>query len=87
VKYQVVISPPAEKFVIRLPLRDYLALWRAMSSLSDEPWGGQIKKVVGSDLWRLRVGRYRVIYAVDEKEKIIYVEKIARRNERTYKGL
>jgi mRNA-degrading endonuclease RelE of RelBE toxin-antitoxin system len=35
----------------------------------------------------LRVGRYRVIYFVDDKEKVIYVERIAPRNEKTYKGL
>ena len=72
---------------MHLPLRDYLALRHAIVSLSDKPWEVQSKKVVGSDLWRLRVGRYRVIYAVDDKEKIIYVERVARRNESTYKGL
>ena len=86
-KYRVVVGPAAEKFVMHLPLRDYMAVRQVIASLSDEPWGVQSKKVVTSDLWRLRVGRYRIIYAVDDKEKVIYVERIARRNERTYKGL
>jgi mRNA interferase RelE/StbE len=87
VKYQIVVSRAADKFMMRLTPRDYVALRQAITSLSDEPWGIHTNKVVGSDLWRLRVGRYRVIYFVDDKEKVIYVERIAPRNEKTYKGL
>ena len=81
------VSPAAEKFIVRLPTTDYQAVRRAIGSLTDEPWPAQSRTVVGSDFLRLRVRRYRVIYAVDAKEKMVYVERVARRNERTYRGL
>ena len=73
--------------MMRLPGRDYQAVRQAIDSLVDEPWSAQSRTVVGSDYLRLRAGRYRVIYAVDTREKVVYVERVARRNEKTYKGL
>ena len=81
------VSPAAEKFLMRLPSGDYQAVRRRIDSLADEPWPAQSRTVVGSDFLRLRVRRYRVIYAVDTKEKAVYVERVARRNEKTYRGL
>jgi len=87
VKYRLMVSPAGEKFMMRLPGRDYQAVRQAIDSLADEPWPAQSRTVVGSDYLKLRVGRYRVIYAVDTKVKVVYVERVARRNEKTYKGL
>lgn len=86
-KYKVVISPAAAKFIMRLPARDYAAVRRVVASLSEQPWPVQSGSVVGSDFLRLRVRRYRVIYAVDSKEKVVYIERVARRSEKTYRGL
>ena len=86
-KYRVMVSPAAEKFMMRLSPTDYQAVRRAIGLLTDEPWPAQSRTVVGSDFLRLMVRRYRVIYAVDTKEKVVYVERVARRNERTYRGL
>ena len=86
-KYRVTVSPAAEKFMIRLGATGYQAVRRAIGLLTDEPWPAQSRTVVGSDFLRLRARRYRVIYSVDTKEKLVYVERVARRNERTYRGL
>lgn len=41
-------------------------------------------KNLGSGLYRLRVGDWRVIYAIDDAALIVRVARIVRRNERTY---
>jgi len=44
--------------------------------LKQEPhYGANIKKLVDSrpETWRYRIGKYRVFYAIDETEKIIYM--------------
>ncbi len=86
-KYRLVVSPAAEKFVLRLPPRDYAVVSRAVSALAEDPWPVQSLKLHGAELWRLRVGRYRVIYAADVKDRVIYVERVTRRSEKTYRGL
>lgn len=39
------------------------------------------------DIYRVRVGDFRIIYLIDESRKRIDVGGIRRRSERTYKGL
>ena len=34
---------------------------------------------------RIRVGSYRVIYSIDHTDRVVTVEEILRRNERTYR--
>jgi mRNA interferase RelE/StbE len=87
VKYQVLVSTSAEKFMKRVPLSDFRNIRHAIYSLADEPWPAQSRTIMGSDFLRIRVGQYRIIYAVDTKEKVVYVERVARRNENTYRGL
>jgi mRNA interferase RelE/StbE len=38
-------------------------------------WGNNIKKLRGysPDTWRYRIGKFRVFYSVDQKEKIIFI--------------
>lgn len=44
--------------------------------LREEPhFGNNIKKLVDykPETWRYRIGKYRLFYAIDENEKIVYV--------------
>ena len=54
--------------------------------LADQPRPKGVR-VLARDVFRLRVGRYRVIYKILDKEKIILIGKVARRTERTYRDL
>jgi len=36
---------------------------------------------------RIRVGSYRIIYSIYDREKVVVIDKVDRRRERTYKGL
>ncbi len=54
--------------------------------LADQPRPKGIK-ALARDVYRLRIGRYRVIYKILEKEGVILIGKVALRIERTYKGL
>lgn len=50
------------------------------------PDGTDIKKLKGQEMYRLRVGNYRILYTTDEKIKIITVENIDNRGD-VYKRL
>lgn len=36
-------------------------------------------------LWRLRVGDYRIIYGVFDRERLVKIVRVARRREDTYR--
>jgi len=45
------------------------------------PKGKKVKLLIGTKAWRLRVGKVRIIYFVDEGEKFIYLEDVAYRKD------
>ncbi len=85
--YKVIVWPVAEKFILRLNESDYGAIVERLRSLAEEPRPQAVKKLAGTSLWRLRVRDFRIVYSVDDGERVVRVLRIARRSEDTYKGL
>ncbi len=77
--YQIIIKKKAKKFIDKLPKNERLRIVKAIEQL---PNGEDIKKLKGhSDLLRLRVGEYRIIYTVDNGELVVYVIDVGNRGE------
>ena len=75
-----------EKQLRRIPKKQKARLASAMRELRDEPRpSGNIK--LDDRLYRIRVGQYRVIYAVFDDEVVVIVVKVVRRTEKTYRDL
>lgn len=69
--YRFIIKKPAKKFIDGLPMNERRRIVEAIERLPDN---GDIKRLQGhNDLFRLRVGAYRVLYTVDNGEFVIYV--------------
>lgn len=69
--YRFIIKKPAKKFIDGLLVNERRRIVDAIEQLPDH---GDIKRLQGhSDLFRLRVGAYRIIYTVDNNEFVIYV--------------
>lgn len=69
--YRVIVKKPAKKFVDSLPSSERRRIVEAIELL---PRSGDIKRLQGQEnLYRLRIGPYRIIYAVDHGELVIYV--------------
>ena len=77
--YKIIIKKKAKKFIDKLPRNEKIRVVRAIEQL---PNGEDIKKLKGhSDLLRLRVGDYRIIYTVDNGELIVYIIDAGNRGE------
>lgn len=69
--YRFIIKKPAKKFIDGLPVNERRRIVEAIERLPDN---GDIKRLQGhNDLFRLRVGPYRILYTVDNGEFVIYV--------------
>ena len=69
--YKIVIKKKAKKFIDKLPKNERLRIAKAIQAL---PNGEDIKKLKGyTDLLRLRVGDYRIIYTVNHSELVVIV--------------
>ena len=83
--YKLQVERRVRRAIDALPQRDYIRIERAIDALADEPRPRGTKKLRGgTPLWRLRVGEYRVIYAVFDRELIVKIVGVARRREDTY---
>lgn len=69
--YRFIIKKPAKKFIDGLPMNERRRIVEAIERLPDS---GDVKRVQGhDDLFRLRVGPYRVLYILNNGEFVIYV--------------
>ena len=79
--YRVEILRRAVKALGKLPARDYERVRDAIRALADEPRPAGCKKLTGRDGWRIRVGRYRVIYEVADTVRIVTVLDVGHRKD------
>jgi len=70
----------------RIPVTDRPGVIKAIQSLADDPRPGGIKQLA-PDVYRLRVGRYRVVYKVFDDDRVVLVGRVTRRSGTTYRGL
>ena len=85
--YQVLLRRAAQRQLDKLVKEDYTAVARAISALEDELRPRGVKKLSESGLWRVRVGRYRVVYSINDEKRLVVLVRVAWRAEDTYKGL
>jgi mRNA interferase RelE/StbE len=87
VSYRIELRHAAQKQLDELPERNYNAIAKVISSLEQEPRPLRVKKLSDTGLWRVRVGKYRIVYAVDNELQLVTIVRIAGRREDTYKNL
>ncbi|MEW6094554.1 MAG: type II toxin-antitoxin system RelE/ParE family toxin [Chloroflexota bacterium] len=81
-RWQVIIHRKAEKILKRLDGDILDRIRRAIGGLATEPRPVGVKKLAGYDnLYRIRVGDWRIIYAIEDDRLIILVLGISTRGE------
>ena len=80
-KYEVRIIPSVEKEMDKLTTPLHKRISRRILSLEDEPRPRGVKKLSRRDEYRLRVGDYRVLYAIDDHRHVITVFAVGHRRE------
>jgi mRNA interferase RelE/StbE len=82
VAYSVKLSPAAARQFRDLPRQVQERLQPRIDALADDPRPSGVKKMEGAtDLFRIRVGDYRVVYQVDDAAQSIIIAKVADRKD------
>lgn len=80
--YAIEIKPSARKELEKLGDSLIARLVSKIEGLSSDPRPTGCKKLRGyKDLWRIRVGDYRVVYVVDDTRKSVSITRIAHRQD------
>ena len=79
------IREKVKKHLQRFPKKNQKKIRETLFELKENPYSRDIAKLDSEDnLWRRRVGAYRIKFQIKSKEKIIYVYEIERRASKTY---
>jgi mRNA interferase RelE/StbE len=79
-RWQIIVHRKAEKTLKRLRGEMLERIRQAIRSLAENPRPVGYKKMMGYDnLYRIRVGNWRIIYAIEKDELIVLVLEVAPR--------
>jgi mRNA interferase RelE/StbE len=82
VAFSVQLLPSAQRQLAKLdhPIRKRIAA--AIDGLAEDPRPPGAKKLQGSDnIWRVRVGDYRILYEIHDRRALVLVVEIGHRRE------
>ena len=75
--YAIKIKKSAKKDLDDLDDKMYVRIDRAIQGLRNDPFPRGIKKLRGEEnRYRIREGKYRILYEVDQKNKTIVIYRI-----------
>jgi mRNA interferase RelE/StbE len=89
--YRIEVSPAADRNLKKLGERiqrpSFERLRDAIGSLADNPRPYRVRKIEGTErAYRIRVGAYRVVYEIYDREKLVLILHVSRRTEATYRS-
>jgi mRNA interferase RelE/StbE len=88
--YRIEVAPAADRDLDKLKGRirkqEFERLKTAVRSLAGEPRPHGVRKINGAETaYRIRVGSFRVVYEVYDKDDLVLILQAARRSETTYR--
>ncbi len=85
-KYQIQITPAAQKAIQKLPAAARDRIEDAIEKLADQPRPAGVKKLRGlDDTYRIRVGDFRVLYRIFDAKLIVLIIDVGGRKD-IYRG-
>jgi mRNA interferase RelE/StbE len=81
-KYRILIKPSAVKEIKAIsPKKDRQRIIGRISKLADNPRPPGCEKLSGQEKYRIRQGRYRIVYSIEDQDLIVYVVKVGHRKD------
>ena len=80
--YAITLADSARKELRSFPSHVVERVFPKLRELATNPRPSGCKKLHGEqNSWRIRVGDYRIVYSIDDEQKLVDVVHIARRKE------
>lgn len=88
VAYRVEIAPAAGRDLRSLPRQAQVRIEPVILALAEVPRPHSVRKIQGEQsAYRIRLGPYRVIYEVHDRDRLVVVLRVTRRSESTYRDV
>ena len=80
-RYRVILPKSVQKELDRLPGDVEKRVMARLRALESNPRPADVKKLKGRPAWRVRVGDYRTIYEVHDRELLVIVITVGHRRD------
>jgi mRNA interferase RelE/StbE len=80
-KYRVFVRKSAVDELGRIPKKDLVRILELLRSLKNDATPQGCEKLSALDRYRVRQGEYRVVYAIDDREKTVDIVKVGHRGD------
>ena len=85
-RYELRVKPSVAKDLRGTPKTDVRRILARMKALRDDPRAPGCEKLAGgSELYRVRQGTYRIVYAIHDEHVVVEVVRVGHRG-RVYRG-
>ena len=79
--YKIYFKKSVEKDFRVIPKKDLVKILERIEALAEDPRPPGCEKLSGQQKYRLRQGRYRILYSLQDDELTIWVVKIGHRKD------
>jgi mRNA interferase RelE/StbE len=79
--YRVLFRRSVEKDFSSIPKKDVKRTLNRIKSLEENPRPPSCEKLTGQERYRLRQGRYRIVYSIQDDELTVWIVKIGHRKD------
>jgi len=81
-RYKILIKPSAVKEIEAIPSKkDRQRIVGRIFKLADNPRPLGCEKLTGEERYRVRQGRYRIIYLIEDPDLVVYIFKVGHRKD------
>lgn len=72
-RYHIIVTPRAHKSFRRMSRDILVRVSHAIDALETDPRPPGSRKLQGFNLWRIKIGDYRVIYRIEDERLVVTV--------------
>ena len=86
INWRIEVREKIYKDTEKFPQKDRARILQIFEVISSSPFSGDVEKMKGEEnVWRRRVGAYRIFYEILPKDRVIYIFRVERRTSKTYR--
>jgi mRNA interferase RelE/StbE len=78
-KYRIEVKTSAAKELRKIPGKELTRILDRIRTLSDDPRPKGSIKLTNKEEYRLRIGKYRVLYSIEDNILVVYIVKAGHR--------
>jgi len=79
--YKIFFRKSVGKDFSAIPKRDLRKILRRIEMLSEDPRPSGCEKLTGQERFRVRQGRYRIVYSIQDKDLTVWIVKVGHRKD------